>query len=116
MFDLATNIVVKKKDKINLPSVAKPQEVETIYINGESGRICPMPYYKDMKVRAGMQTNEKAEYLYYLRPDQPWLPQEARISWTFRNKNFSGAVKFTKPKGIVNLGYDKECYIVSDNE
>jgi hypothetical protein len=116
MFDLATSITATKTSKIDLPGVAESQEIETVYLNNVSRRVVSMPNYKDMRVRSGQQANEKAEYLIYLTPIDPWLPQLTRIVWTFRGKEFSGEVKFTKSKGAVNLGYDKECYIISDNE
>lgn len=116
MFLKATIIEAIHITKEEVANKARSERVETKYLVNQKRRIVDQPYYKDMRIRAGVQVNEKAEKVMYLYPADPWLPQNTRIKWEFRGKTFSGTVKFTKSKGASVLGYDKEAYIVSDNE
>lgn len=117
MFELATIVECFKIENQNVTGQTLPQKVRIDYLQaGDKRRVVDQPYYKDMRIRQGIQNNEKAEKLMYLYPTDQWLPQNATVVWEFRNKKFSGKVKFTKAKGAIVMGYDKEVYILSDNE
>lgn len=115
MFQLATVVKAYKKEKKDIAGVALPQEVEVVYLQNVKRRIVEVPNYKQMFIN-GMQVNEKAQKLMYLKPSDEWLPQNTKIIWRFRGKEFSGEVKLTKAKGEIVNGFDKEVYIQSDNE
>jgi hypothetical protein len=116
MFDLAYIESITGTEKVDIPNQALPEKREVTYMSNLKRRICDVPFYKEMNIQSGVQKNEKAQKLLYLKVEDPWLPQGAKIKWCFRNHSFSGEVKFTKPKGAIVFGCDKECYIISDNE
>lgn len=96
------------------PTVAEIRTENTL-IDHEMLSIERIPNSKVFNI-TGIQQNEKATYILYLKAIHPEIPQQANVVWEMHNKTYTGKVKFSQPMAKKLLGFNRECYIQSDNQ
>lgn len=101
-----------KTERTNLTDEAI---VTNILIDNEMMSIERVPNNKLFAI-TGAQANEKGVYVLYLKNQHPEIPQQATVTWEMHNKTYTGLVKFTQPMAQKILGFNRECYIQSNNQ
>lgn len=95
--------------------IADEIRTENIIIDKEMLSIERIPNSKVFNI-TGIQQNEKATYILYLKVTHPEIPQQANVVWEMHNKTYTGKAKFSQPMAKKLLGFNRECYIQSDNQ